>query len=763
MDIARIIKNQHDRLIMKDTKPQKYRILKDYRNTYIEKQLQEEEKMIHPIFRVFQTVRPERGRKLNVDPEHEFDPYTDSLMDYPSIIGFKLNKKWNLFNRLISIHLPLCPNDCWHCYVPKELYENAEGRSDLLTAQEIVTKFLEQRSIDGSQGKHSNVLRITGGEPFLLPKLILECLQYLKEKELENEVFLWTETNLEPFIGEQGKAFMDQRENLEILRKLSSFKNLAVHPCFHGLHEEEFKLITGKDYQVTIDQQVDGLRRLVDSSIDVFPTFGSNVCDPSNIRELFNKLKKVHSNLPLRVALVEYKVDYESVPKRLKKENRKPKLHSKFANLRIWNSLLMRQYGIGYAMIPRHLVSIDNEAPSLSTIEETEINLESITPGEEILYLFKSSYRDRYHREILDTLTFPKNHVYKIEYDKKWVQEDVYFHMSNVSEAYKDRKIIWCYVNKDNQTILPFREAAIEEIKTSDSVLSIKLRLGEYLCWPESKEGSLTDYTTSILKRNFGRRNIPPGGKYILLGEDSIFHSASNERNPWKTDDPEALHHITPHLISCDSMKRSLFYRVTMRNLTRKAKNNTDSSTVYEIKGGKSFKIKLDYFLPNYSEFNERNPEERTIYFQSSSDNITPLGEPKVIFSKYGSEELEFITEKVSKREEVTITFWSKYDEFRAAKVILHIRILPTRMKEAILSATGAGLFTIATGGFAMAVQTIPKDKSVWNAFVSSFKRLFTGLATGILILNILYIIALGGLFFLLFYLFPRGIPFKIK
>ncbi len=763
MDIVRIIKDQHDRLIMKDSKPQKYRILKDYQSTYIERQLQEEEKMIHPIFRVFQPVKPESGRKLNVDLEHVFDPYTDSLMDYPSIIGYKLNRKWNLFNRLICIHLPLCPNDCWHCYVPKELYENAECRSALLTAQEIVDKFLDQQSADKSQGKHSNVLRITGGEPFLLPKLILECLQYLREKGHENKVFLWTETNLEPFIGEEGRAFMDHGENLEILRQLSSFRNLAVHPCFHGLNEEEFKVITGKDYRVTLDQQVNGLKRLVDASIDVFPTFGSNVCDPSNIKEFFDKLREVHSNLPLRVALVEYKVDYEPVPKRLEEENRKPKLHSRFANLRIWNKLLLKQYGIGYAMIPRHFVSVAKEAPTLSTVEEAEINQESVTPGEEILYLFKSSYRDHYHREILETLALPISHVYRIEYDKTWVQEDVYFHMAHVSEAYVGRKIIWCYVNIKDETLLPFREASIEEVETSDSVLSIKFKLGKYLCWPDPKEEKLTDFTTSSLKSNFGRRNIPPGGKYILLGEDSIFYSSSDERDPWITDDPEALHHITPHLLSCDRMKRSLFYRVTTENLTQKAKSKTDSSTVYEIKGGKSFKIKLDYYLPNYSEFNERYPEERTIYFQSSSETITPLGEPKVVFSKYGSEELEFITEKVSKRQIITITFWSKYDEFRAAKVILYIHVLPNRMKDAILSATGAGLFAIATSGLAMASQTISKDKSVWTAFLISFKRLFTGLSTGILILNILYIVAIGVLFFLLFYLFPSGIPFKIK
>src|SRR4030042_5823463 len=117
-------------------------------------------------------------------------------------------------------------------------------------------------------------------------------------------------------------------------------------------------------------------------------------------------------------------------------------------------------------------------------------------------------------------------------------------------------------------------------------------------------------------------------------------------------------------------MKKSLFYRITTDGLTQKQKSKNIPSTIYDIKGGSSFKIKVDYFLPNYEAFDERTPEERTIYFQSSSKTISPVGESKIVLTKYGTEELEFTTDKVSKKEIVTITFWSKHDEFRAAKPI---------------------------------------------------------------------------------------------
>jgi uncharacterized Fe-S cluster-containing radical SAM superfamily protein len=739
MQLFPIIQEQHRRLVVAGSNPQKYRILKDFSRTYIEEQLKKEEKMISPIFRVFECVKPDKGRKLNIDLEHEFDPYSDSLMDYPSIIGHKLNKRWSLFNRLISVHIPLCPNNCWHCYVPKELYENAETRSDELTAKEIVYKFLEQRTADANIGKHSNILRITGGEPFLLPKLILECLLYLRERGLENEVFLWTETNLEPFITEidqdpltEGKerSFMDSDENKEILEQLSSFRNFAVHPCFHGLSENEFKMITGdKEYQVNLGQQVNGLRKLVNAGIDVYPTFGSNVCDPSNIVELFNGLKEVHAGLPLRVALVEYNFDYESVADRIKAEERAPDLFSKFANLRIWNNLLLINYGIGYAMVPRDFISISNgvvTAPLLPNPGGSDGDHK-----QEIIYLFKSSSRPQYHREILDILAFPTGHVYAIEYDKEWVQEDLYFHMRYAAKVYEGRKAIWTYVNKDDRTLLPFREAIIEKVETSDRILIIKFRLGNYLCWPLKKD--LAESSTKSFRTYFGSRNIPPGGKYVLLGEDTKYYSFFEVEAPLITDSSDVLQHITPHLVTSKNkdMKQSLFYRLTTEKLTQKKKSRIDTSTIYEIRGGKPFNVTVNYYMPKDSDLIEKNQDVRTIDFQSSSPTINPFGESKVVFSKYGHKELEFLTEKVTKKKEVALTISSKYEEFRAAKIVMHIRILPPKVRHGVISLLAAFIFLITTVGLSIGSQALSQGKGLRDALKNSFDNLFSGSVPG--------------------------------
>jgi hypothetical protein len=109
MRITKKLISDHKKLMT--TEEGRYKILKDYRGTYIEKIILAEESMISPIFRVFEPAKPSRDRKLNIDPTHNFDPYNDSLMDYASIIGHKLNKPWKLFNRLISVHIQFMTND----------------------------------------------------------------------------------------------------------------------------------------------------------------------------------------------------------------------------------------------------------------------------------------------------------------------------------------------------------------------------------------------------------------------------------------------------------------------------------------------------------------------------------------------------------------------------------------------------------------------------------------------------------------------------
>lgn len=771
------LKKLHDKLVIPTKNGKSYQILKDFSGTPIEEQMKKEEKLSNPMFRVFIPVKPSSNRKLNIDPTHAFDPHSDSLMDYPSIISHKLNKiPWEQFNRLITFHIPLCPNDCWHCYLPKMLYVDRPGsetRFKAVTATYIIDQFLKQRDADYRIQKHSNVLRITGGEPFLIPELIFECLKILEEKKLDMEVFIWTETNLEPFIGKKGEAFMDMDNNPQILKQLGKFKNIAVHPCFHGLNKDEFDLITGKNYQISLDDQIDALKRLVDAEIDVYPTFGSNICDPANLSDLFYKLKELHPNLPFKIALVKYDLSYEQVKEKLNMngEDRVPKLYSHFSTFRIWNRLLIDNYGIGYGIIPRHIPSIKKcFAYPISSISDD--NHESIIKSDEkeIIYLFKGSYRSHYHQEVLECLALPPGHIFKIDYDKKYLHSDVCIHMAKFPKQYSNRKSIWFYIiNKQSSDFshFPFREAKILEIKDAADLISIKFELGKYIYWKDITPAEITNFLTKY----FGEKESPLGGKYLLLGESFFKEDENNTAIKIEfsdffpnftgkldiIDNVEVFQHIVKTLTKAPAMKKSLFYKINPGLIGENVeveRENDANRTIYKIKGGKDFKITMDYFLPNYEEFDEKNVEERTIYFETSKAIVTPLGQSKIVLSKYGSVEILFRTVIVDEDEEVTLTFFSKReDSFQAAKVELHILILNSKVEKAVKSVVGLILLFISSASISFALQATSKDKNIWDSIWEGLKKLFSAHPIG----TAIFFIILMLIFYMYFFFFPKN------
>ncbi len=773
MGIPEIIQNQHDRLVVKseDDESIKYKIISSFHGTYIAKQMEAEETMQFPIFRVFEAAKPEKARKLNIDPSHFFDPYNDSLLDYASIIGYKLKSSYRLFNRQISIHIPLCPNDCWHCYVPKELYvgiSSDEKRYDYTNAKEIIEKFLKQRESDKRQGKESNVLRITGGEPFLLPEFMLEVLKEIRSAKLEDEVFLWTETNLMPFIEENGRSFMDGEKNKTILSELSTFKNFAVHPCFHGISDNETKVITGKPYNITLEMQLDAVKKLSDAGIDIYPTFGSNVCNPTYINRFFSKLKaEIHPDLPLKVALVEYNCEYDSVIKERLEDGRSqgdPKIYSRFATLRIWNQLLLDRYGIGYGILPRHLVPLQ-KSDSIVLSEGIQNDVKHI---DEIIYFFKSSERDLYHREILDYLAFPMDHIIELSYEKKHVQDDVFFHMSQYPDHYKSVKVVFLYADNTNKKLLPFRFAEIVQIKHSSDMLLIRLKLGEFISFSNSKLVRHGDTETKILNQYFGRNTLPPDGKYILLGED--MYSFNTDEHAWTNlrsetgeivigEDGQIFRNIVTDLIDSKKMNESVFYKISTNNLNQKQKDNR---TVYEIKGGKNFSIDFDYYLPNYGYFKEDNPDDRTITIETSSGTITQIGSESVVCSKYGHEKLHFRTKKITSEEEVTLTFRSKNAPFRSAKILLPIFIKPNNQQAAFIFTLGAPFLIVVTFMLTNFSKALTENKGGMEVFSNSVFSIFST-SSGWIFLQNLFIIVLSWVsLYVLYYINLSGYSTKL-
>jgi uncharacterized Fe-S cluster-containing radical SAM superfamily protein len=311
--------------------------------------------VISNIFRVFTPVSVDRQRKLNTQFGHKFNIFLDSLFDYPTIIQAKLGSygSWEQYNRLVSVQLGGCNFRCWYCYCDDCLLKGE--KLVYLTAEELVNRFFEQHKKDLTLGMPTNVFRISGGEPFLAPDLISSCLEEIKKRRMDNRIFVWSETNLSPFLKQQGSE-RSLAEEWADLSTISSFKNFALHPCVHGISPENLYETTHVDGK-WFEGLIDGLKILIQHKVDIYPTFSSNMCPPESVEDFFHKLLSINKNLPLRFALIEYHLDYPTVMARSEAQKHET-IYNRYLVLQKWNELLQATYGLSYAEIPRHDVPL---------------------------------------------------------------------------------------------------------------------------------------------------------------------------------------------------------------------------------------------------------------------------------------------------------------------------------------------------------------------------------------------------------------------
>lgn len=713
----KLIKDLRAEILRKEGTTRKYRIISSFKETSMAA-LQ----LGFPFFRSFEAVKPKEGRKLNIFGG--FDVYNDSLMDYPSIIQSKLSGDWADFNRMISVHVSACPLSCWHCYNDKELH--SEKYSVFLSAEEIVKSFLEQRAFDEKTGIKSNVLRITGGEPFLLPEMILETLEFLEKNGFEEKVFLWTETNLIPFIADLNLNFTDIGD---ILEKLKKYSNLAIHPCFHGTDESNISQITQSKESISLSDLVKGVKSLMEHGLDIYPTVGSNVCNPASLASLFQELYGIQKNLPLRVALIEYDlVRYTPIEKRMADSNITSGIYSKFESLRIWNQLVKDFYGFGYGVIPRHLVPLKNG--TFIKHFAKYIVPDSYTAKRDFFYVSKSSYREDYHRELLDILALPKGAIYKIEYDSRHVQKDLGSYIRLRSSEFQDKDGILFYVDQTKEFVIPLRAIKIMKAEMKQDILTLYLQLGSYV-------GEISKDQFDKMQREievyFGTNTIPPGGKYVLFGGclDIL-------REIRLGDDLETWRETVNNLFEfkCAKFDRSIFYRIDLGKLESKVCYEGIPKFYYEIDNDSKFSITLQYFLPNYDNFDRTDLDIKKIHYETTSDLIKPTGTKEIFVSKYGSEILGFKTDPITGTDvEVTLFFKSLKVPFQAPMVRIPILLKAAKGKMTIL----AGLSTLFTG-FASALVGSAKGLFKDGVLVASSDTL---LIFGLLIV-VLFV--LGGI-----------------
>ena len=204
----------------------------------------------------------------------------------------------------------VCNWRCWYCFVPFELLSANHRHAAWLTASELLDLHL-------GQADPPRVIDLSGGQPDLTPEWIPWMIEEVRNRGLEEEIFLWSDDNLSTDYFWTSLSTSD-------IELVSSAPNYGRVCCFKGFDELSFSFNT-LAHESLFSRQFDLFRRFVDLGIDVYAYV--TLTSPSahgitdRIRSFIDRLQALHENLPLRTVPLEVQVFTPVLP-RIKEEHR---------------------------------------------------------------------------------------------------------------------------------------------------------------------------------------------------------------------------------------------------------------------------------------------------------------------------------------------------------------------------------------------------------------------------------------------------------
>lgn len=196
--------------------------------------------------------------------------------------------------RAIVFQNAACNWRCWYCFVPFELLAAHPKTSRWLSAKELVDLYVQEKH-------HAPVLDLSGGQPELTPEWVFWVMTELKERSLEDSVYLWSDDNLSTdyfwrYLSSAQQEFV------------AGYRNYGRVGCFKGFDEESFAYNTAATTDL-FERQFELMHRYLSAGIDMYAyaTFTTPNRDriTERMRCFVDRLQRIDPNLPLRTIPLE--------------------------------------------------------------------------------------------------------------------------------------------------------------------------------------------------------------------------------------------------------------------------------------------------------------------------------------------------------------------------------------------------------------------------------------------------------------------------
>jgi len=227
-----------------------------------------------------------------------------------------------------------CNWRCWYCFVDFKLLNADSKHASFLTCDEMIDFYLKEEN-------PCSMIDLTGGQPDLTPEWIPWMMQTLKERGLDENIYLWSDDNL-------SNDYLWQFLSNEQIDLMSSYKMYSRVCCFKGIDERSFSLNT-KAAPNLFSNQFELCKRLLQINLDLYCYITITANTDTNfemaVPKFLDTIQEIDELLPLRIVPLRIFDSFTPIASRMNDEFR-DMMKGQYAAIEVWKRELSRRFSV---------------------------------------------------------------------------------------------------------------------------------------------------------------------------------------------------------------------------------------------------------------------------------------------------------------------------------------------------------------------------------------------------------------------------------
>lgn len=234
----------------------------------------------------------------------------------------------------------ICNWRCWYCFVDYKLLNGDPNHASFHTCDELINLYLKEKN-------PSPIIDLTGGQPDLTPEWIPWMMQTLKEKEIDNKVFLWSDDNLS---NDYFWKYLSDKQ----IDSICSYKMYSRVCCFKGIDARSFSLNTRANPNLFLNQFA-LFKRLLEINLDLYCyiilTADSETNFKVEVPKFLDRVQALDDLLPLRILPLRISKIFTPISSRITKEQLEM-FDRQYLGLAIWKEELIKRFSTEQLLLP---------------------------------------------------------------------------------------------------------------------------------------------------------------------------------------------------------------------------------------------------------------------------------------------------------------------------------------------------------------------------------------------------------------------------